>query len=213
MFEKYLTILISFFLIGCAHNDTAVQVDVSDIIDHVQIEESFPVLDNSLFGRALPIEQPNEILALTPEQIESFDNFAKSNYKNRELQSHERIYKYLESKSTNFKYKDITFIANRTLNTMTGNCMSLAVLTAAFAKHSNVKIEYQLVNRIPIYQEYGGIIFNARHIRTALFEPLMREAGVRIYRSYAVIDYYPSRFNYVDGIVNEDGFFARVSEI
>jgi Tfp pilus assembly protein PilF len=85
--------------------------------------------------------------------------------------------------------------------------MSLAILTTALARAANIEIEYQLVNRLPVYQEYGSLIFNARHIRSVIYEPLAEVgSGVQIWRNKAVIDYYPSRYSYASGNVGVDKF-------
>jgi len=207
-FKRLLLSVLCLALVACVSTEHIVQVDVSDITDIVEVEEQFPVLIDALFGEPIVVEQPDEILKLSSEQIIDFDKYANK-FGNREFKSHEKVFRYLQDISPDFKYKDVTYTADHTLETKTGNCMSLAVLTAALANYSDVKIEYQLVNRLPIYQESGGIVFNARHIKTALFEPVMdANMGIQIFRGYAVVDYYPSRFNYVDGIVSEDGFFA-----
>jgi len=199
-------VFVSLFSTSCASfND---ETNSPTVALSTEVIDKFPELNDALFGPAIQIETPEEILNLSQEQISAFKRYFGPS-ENSKYKSHEKVYRYLQSLSTDFKYKGLTYTASDTLEGMRGNCMSLAVITAAYSKLLDVKVEYQLVNRLPVYQEYGGIVFNARHIKTALFEPVNESlSSTQLFRNYAVIDYYPSRFNYVDGIVSEDGFFA-----
>jgi len=124
------------------------------------------------------------------------------------------LYEYLQSFGETFVYGNLTSDAKSTLDQGTGNCMSLAVLTTALAKAVDIEIKYQLVNRIPVFQEYGSVVFNAQHIRSIVYKPRNEDianlAGttITVFRESAIIDYYPSRSNFSHGFVSEDEFYA-----
>jgi len=200
-----LSILLSVFFSACAITDEP-QIEVADIVADVD-EDAFPVLNDRLFGKPVKIEQADEIFSLNEQQQKHFTAYFKS-IRNIDKDKYEKVFQYLLDLSHEFKYSDSTLVAKDTLASKHGNCMSLAVLTASLAKFSGVDIEYQMVNRLPIYQEYGSIVFNAKHIRSVLTEPFDSDAEIQAIRGRAIVDYYPSRFNYVDGIIDENGFVA-----
>ena len=180
-------------------------VDLSIIED---VNETFPELTSNQFGEPQYFSAKNTVIELSAEQKKEFLNYFNSPV-NKTKPDHQKVYEYLESFGDKFEYGNFTSNAKDTLSQATGNCMSLAVLTTALARVANVDIKYQLVNRIPVYQEYGSVIFNAQHIRSLVFEPKFESgSGLLLFRKKAVIDYYPSSSNFVSGYVTEDEFFS-----
>lgn len=198
----------AYCLVACTHV-TELGVEVKELIE-IEKEAQFPVLDNSLFGES--IEMPNKaaLLQLDSNQIKEFLEYAQSEENNKD-EPYQHVYKYLETKSDGFKYVSKTHDASTTLATQSGNCMSLAMLTAALATFYDVEIDYQLVNRLPVYQEYGDIVFSAKHIRSVLYPPkvVSEQTVISISQIRAVVDYYPSRYNYVSANVDENGLLGQ----
>jgi len=193
-------------LCACASTELATPLQDETIIENVKPQ--LPDLDDSLFGEPVYIEQQEDTFALTEDQKTHFLEYLQHSSR-QDKPKHKRVYEYLKDIGLKFEYSNITSNAENTLRTKTGNCMSLAVLTSALAKTAEIEIKYQLVNRVPIYQEFGSVIFNAKHIRSIIYEPLLNPgAGVNIWRGKAIIDYYPSRYSYVDGNVSEVEFIG-----
>lgn len=184
---------------------------VTPLVDETIIEDvkpTLPRLAEERFGEPIEIQSEEEIYALSTEQKESFRNYYnRSMHKNKP--GHVKVYEFLQDLGLEFKYANQTNNASTTLGSSSGNCMSLAMLTTALAREAGVEIKYQLVNRVPVYQEYGSVIFNAQHIRSVLYEPLLDSGeGVNISRSKAIVDYYPSPYSYTDGYVSDNGVLS-----
>jgi len=206
-----MTVFVIFQLVACTSiSEETPLVDVS-IIENAK--DSLPELNSSKFGEQQHFRSNDSVIELTTEQKNHFITYYKSS-DNRDTPGHQRLYEYLQSFGETFVYGNLTSDAKSTLDQGTGNCMSLAVLTTALAKAVDIEIKYQLVNRIPVFQEYGSVVFNAQHIRSIVYKPRNEDiadlAGttITVFRESAIIDYYPSRSNFSHGFVSEDEFYA-----
>ena len=208
--RKYLVYLLGVFglmnSVACVSTNLPTPLVDESIIENVSIE--FPKLNYALFGESPEIISNDKIFELSDHQLEDFLNFYKSNRRENQ-RAHIPVYEYLKNIGERFTYLDETLDAKTTLGTESGNCMSLAILTTALARAAKIEIDYQLVNRLPIYQEFGSLIFNAQHIRSVIYEPLIEVgSGLQFSRSKTVIDYYPSRYSYTSGNVSEEKFIG-----
>ena len=205
-FLNGLTLTLLSVLAACSSAPVAIPlVDLTIVED---ANDNFPLLNSEKFGDELQFEVEDEFLAISPEQKQHFMSYY-NNYSNLSKPGHQRLYEYLQNVGEKFEYSNLTYDAETTLATSTGNCMSLAILTTALARTANIEIKYQLVNRVPIFQEYGSVVFNAQHIRSIIYEPKKEfNAGFAIWRSKAVIDYYPSNSNFVSGSVSKTEFVS-----
>ena len=205
-FLSGLTLILLSVLAACSSAPVAIPlVDLTIVED---AKDSFPSLNSTHFGEELQFEKEDEILALNPEQKKHFLDYYNS-HSNSSKPGHQRLYEYLQDFGSDFEYANFTSNAESTLGNASGNCMSLAVLTTAFARTANIDIKYQLVNRVPIFQERGSVVFNAQHIRSIIFEPKPDlNTGVLVWRSKAIIDYYPTSNTFVNGFVSKPEFIA-----
>ena len=185
-----------------------VEMPLVDLTIIEDVKDSFPSLNSEKFGDELSLETEDEILTLSAEQKRHFMSFY-NDYSNLNKPGHQRLYEYLQTFGEEFKYGNFTSDAKTTLANSTGNCMSLAVLTTALSRAAKIEIKYQLVNRVPIFQEYGSVVFNAQHIRSIIYEPRDDfDTRITVWRSKAIIDYYPSKSAFVNGYVSETEFIA-----
>ena len=110
---------------------------------------------NQFLPRPIIIES-DQILNLSNEHKVAIDNyFYKS--ENSSIPPNKRLSQYLENYVGNYFYYNQTLTANESLENSKGNCLSLAILTTAFANHLGIDIGYQLVDSTPVYQEENGI--------------------------------------------------------
>ena len=208
--KKYLLHAITLILLcaftACAA--TPVEMPLVDLTIIENVKETFPTLNSTKFGDQLQFDLEDQILALSPEQKKHFMDYY-NRHSNNKKPGHQRLYEYLQDFGEDFNYDNFTSDAESTLANSTGNCMSLAVLTTALARTADIDIKYQLVNRVPIFQEYGSVVFNAQHIRSIIYEPKPElNSGVMVWRSKAIIDYYPSNNTFVNGFVSDSEFIA-----
>jgi hypothetical protein len=122
------------------------------------------ILSEDEFGPQPAIIEPFQLFRLTNEQIADFQMFANSP-KNIELDKNRIVADYLKSHLKNFNYYSDTLIAKDSLIKQQGNCLSLAILTKAYAELNNIEIDYQLVETTPVYQKEGNLVLSSQHIR------------------------------------------------
>ncbi len=185
-----------------------VEIPLVDLTIIEDAKESFPALNSDKFGEPIKLESEKDILTLSAQQKREFLSYY-NDYSLVNKPGHQRLYEYLQTIGEKFEYGNFTSNAKATLANSTGNCMSLAVLTTALARVADIEIKYQLVNRVPIFQEYGNVVFNAQHIRSIIYEPQRDfDTTVTVWRNKAIIDYYPSNSTFVNGFVSDTEFLA-----
>ena len=62
----------------------------------------------------------------------------------------------------------LTRNAAQTFSARAGNCLSLVIMTAAFAKASDVPVRYQMVLEENVWSRNGGMYFSISHVNIAL---------------------------------------------
>lgn len=74
-----------------------------------------------------------------------------------------------------------------------GNCMSLVIMTAAFAKSLGLAVHYQSVVAEEMWRRASGLYLASTHVNLSLRKSLMQNArGVDRYESTLTIDFLPS---------------------
>jgi len=214
----FLISLSCIYFTGCAVSHTAyVELDKEKELPptkSIQILAS----DTSLFGQRSQFHVPelSDLFSLSDKAKSEFKQYSESE-QNSDKQLHEKVYGFLQDFGWEFQYVDATSNSFQTYETRSGNCMSLALLTTALAKHAEVPIKYQVVRRLPTFKEFGSVTFSSQHVRSVITEPEVEPVTPQenkvlqlnsVFRAAAIIDYYPSRYNYVDGYVNENELIA-----
>lgn len=150
-----------------------------------------PVLNAPLFGEPVPVPEFSELIALTPEQQAEFKRFFLSGINSRH-EPHKRVYEYLTRRLGNTDFQHRTLSASTTIETRSGNCMSLALVTTAFARLADIEIGWQLADADPVYSSEGSVIYSADHIQTRLYRPefSLNSHSFAFGRPYLLVDYY-----------------------
>lgn len=199
MFNKVLMLFVLWLLLSsCAHKPTVSAVNPLDLYGEPKAE----------FGPEIPLPDVSDLFELTAEQTESLLAFYRKQKFAGET-TDRIIYNYLLNEAHNFTYRARTFPATETLTNLEGNCLSLAILTAAIGQITNVHVRFELVDSAPIFERQNNIIERGVHVRTKVFRPL-DEVSTAIFNNSPgiIIDYFPtggSRF--VDNITEKE-FFA-----
>ncbi|BFM05634.1 hypothetical protein GCM10025791_45080 [Halioxenophilus aromaticivorans] len=146
-----------------------------------------------LFGPAIPVPQASQILSLTPSQQQHFLDFYRRE-KIRDAFTDDIIYQYLQANLHRFNYHSGTFTARETLAQLQGNCLSLAIVTAALTQLTDAEIRYELVDATPVFEQQNSIVERGVHVRSKILRPV-KETEQTIYgRSMGtVVDYFPSK--------------------
>jgi Tfp pilus assembly protein PilF len=107
---------------------------------------------------------------------------------------HERVYEYLSFVTSEFDFHSDTRTAAQALDTATGNCLSLAIVTTALANLANVETGYQLVDSTPVFERRGSIVSKAIHVRSILYDPAWQPENENVTASKRPgiqFDYFP----------------------
>lgn len=149
---------------------------------------------------------------LTHEQQQHFLQF----YQQDELQhlsGNKRLEMYLQNKLSNFNYEGKNNNASVTMAQMSGNCMSLAVLTTALAKLVNIEVGYRSTYGEPMLNFSGDLFISSAHVRTYLFDPASdtsKTEDMVLQKAAVAIDYFPERLDRLGAMFNDRRFAAMM---
>lgn len=170
-----------------------------------------PQLNESLFGSPGPVPDFEDLIALTPEQKEDFLRFYNSGV-NARYEPHRRVYAYLTRNLADTNFQHRTLPASTTIETRSGNCMSLALVTTAYARLADIDIGWQLSNTDPVYSSEGSVIYSANHIQTRLYRKDLSQTtySFTIGQPYLLVDYYSNQVAGVGKALSEAEVIALV---
>ncbi len=126
------------------------------------------LLQDALFGPAENVPGTDSVFALSPAMLE----FAQTQLASAHRQSDPRM-ALLDS-----LYKrsglQLAYDASRTRNAAEafeareGNCLSLVLMTASFARHLNLQVSYQSVHTDEHFSRSGNLVMNSQHVNLEL---------------------------------------------
>ncbi|MEL7448908.1 MAG: tetratricopeptide repeat protein [Pseudomonadota bacterium] len=169
-------------------------------------------LQTDVFGERPDIVSVSGIHTLTDDQQRDFQRYF-TNARNKGTPPHRRVYDYLALETSNFDYQGRTSTASEALDSASGNCLSLAILTTALAKLANVEIDYQLIDSDPVFQASGGVIRRSRHVRSLLYDADSEvdqnaTSFMFVRRARIAVDYFPSKTDRFIANIDEAEYFA-----
>lgn len=177
----------------------------------VKIVNTMSLIDTKQFAQRPAIAPKEQLFKLPKQAKEQFLDYYHSNTQS-DVVGHKRIYNYLSNKLNNFNYYSATYTASEAELSNSGNCLSLAILTTAYAKLANVDISYAQMSSAPVYSQEGGgeFEFISGHVVSKLLDPtFVPQSGiVYIKKPTIVIDYFPSRDSWMGSSVSTDQFVA-----
>lgn len=189
-------------LAGCASTTTPKAPPTQEAPSLTQL------INHSLFTlEAVPSEQ--QLFQLPQQEQQKFMAYVNAN---RVLgESDELIlYNYIESSLDGFTYHGDTLTASQTLEKAHGNCISLAIVTQAYANVIGLETAFQEMTSEPVYAKEGNLVFIANHFRTKLYKPLEKQEGQIIFiRPGVIVDYFPSRGSFYFGSADINDLIAK----
>jgi Tfp pilus assembly protein PilF len=110
---------------------------------------------------------------------------------------HVALSEALQSRLSNFTYYGETLKAEEGVRLNKGNCMSLAILTGAFAEVIGLEYSFREVNTLPIFDKQNNLILSSSHVQSILYdETFVPEEGfIYLSKPSIVIDYFPNKNN------------------
>lgn len=199
---KFSFIFFICLLAGCASTTTPKASSTQEVPSLTQL------INHSLFTlESVPSEQ--QLFQLPQQEQQKFIAYVKAN---RLLGESDEliIYNYIESSLGGFTYHGDTLTASQTLEKAQGNCISLAIVTQAYANIIGLETAFQEMTSEPVYAKEGNLVFIANHFRTKLYKPLEKQEGKIVFiRPGVIVDYFPSRGSFYSGSADINDLIAK----
>ena len=167
-----------------------------------------PELNRGLFGEPADVPDEDQIFALSGQQIDALDEFLSRQNDDSDL--HWQLARFIDGHLSNFDYWGQTLSASQALQDQQGNCMSLAVVTAAFTRHLGLEHDFQLMRTPPTFERQSDLVLVSDHVRTRVYPPVAdqdHDDSIRSIRR-AIIDYFPTGKRHPSRQVSTDEFLA-----
>lgn len=172
-------------------------------------EVSIPI-NRALFSFAQTrLNTPEDLFILSPSQQKIIISEVQKKQA-QGLKLHEALRAILSTKLSNFTYYGETYAAEVAMRLNAGNCMSLAVLTTAYAKLLGLEFSYREVNTIPVYEKENNLILSSSHVQTIIYDADFVQNPNEFYfiKPSIVIDYFPNKNNRVGKLFDESAFIS-----
>ena len=172
-------------------------------------QEKVPVKVYPEFGESPLLLEESDIFYLPPERTKAFLKYY-NHHNNKNTSKNRRISNYLQKIVSGFNYHSATYIASESAEFNQGNCLSLAILTTALARLTDVTVGYELMQTPPIYQKKGNTILSSQHVRSLLYYPTHSddEGFFWVFRPVLKVDYFPTFNTHVKRRVDESEFVS-----
>jgi len=164
-----------------------------------------------------------DLFDATPQQINMSDDiFYLTTVQKKELLTqvnkrialgkpkHIALYEVLQSRLSNFTYYGETYKAEAGVRLNKGNCMSLAVITGAFAEVIGLEYSFREINTLPIFDKQNNLILSSSHVQSLLYDEsfIPEENVIYIAKPSIVIDYFPDSDNRIGKQVSKASFIS-----
>jgi Flp pilus assembly protein TadD len=192
-------LLLILLVMGCAGNtDKFVSANIQPLPQVKWQSDDFTLIE---------APQVSDIFYLNEDRKQHFLSFYQDPI-NQTIGGHKRLAEYLDVFLSGFSYKGDTYNADLASTKHAGNCLSLAILTKAYASLVGLKIEYRLVNSAPVYTRKNGIMTISSHVQTHVYAPAKTNNKYDFFFSKVIIDYFPSNGGMLGGVVDDADFVS-----
>ena len=152
--KHWIVLLFPFFLAACASTP--------------QIPKTTALFNDQLFSPAIDPIRVEDVFTISPEmeQYLRFEIAPQLKSKGYQQGLFDALYNKQQLK---LEYDPVmTKNAAQTFNSKTGNCLSLTIMTAAFAKRLDLEVEFQSVTIDETWSRNGDLYINAGHVNIVL---------------------------------------------
>lgn len=196
--KLYFPLLLLFLLTACKSTEPS----------EPKITSLTSLLNHPLF-ELQPVPTEQAIFKLPASETDAFLAYVDSQRQN-DLSDDIIVYNYIEHSLRNFSYHGDTLTAQQTIELAHGNCISLAILTQAYANLIDLETGFQEMTSEPVFAKEGNLVFIANHFRTKLYRPFIEETGkITAIKPGVLVDYFPSRGSFYVGSANYDDLIAK----
>ncbi|GEA13532.1 hypothetical protein KUL49_39070 [Alteromonas sp. KUL49] len=167
------------------------------------------IVSTDIFGKKPTIPTTESILALNEQHSSIFLSYY-NDPATASIKPNLRIYRFLENQLDQFDYLGETLSAQSSLERGGGNCITLAILTTAYANLVGLELSYQESQSVPIFNKQGGFETLSTHVTTRIYDPTFvpEEGTIYLERPSIEIDYFPSRGDWRGKKVSNDRFLG-----
>lgn len=123
---------------------------------------------------------------------------------------HKALSSVLQLRMGSFTYYGETYSAEEAMRLNKGNCMSLAVLTGAFAEVIGLEYSFREINTLPIFDKQNNLILSSSHVQSILYDEsfIAEDNVIYITKPSIVIDYFPDSDNRMGKQVSKASFIS-----
>jgi Tfp pilus assembly protein PilF len=150
------------------------------------------LFDDAQFAPAIEPIDPNDALRMTPKMTAYLEEVIMPMARNRGVKDALMEALYSRNKLQLEYDSSSTRTAAEAFEARQGNCLSLVIMTGAFAKELNMNVTYQQVAMEEMWSRAGGMYFMSGHVNM-LLEKRYTEAGGKFNReNFFTIDFMPN---------------------
>ena len=166
------------------------------------------LFDDAHFARPAEPIDPDEVFRLTPDMQTYLDNVIAP--LGRKMGARKAITEALYDRSKlQLEYDaSTTRTAAEAFRARQGNCLSLVIMTGAFAKASNLKVTYQEVVSDELWSRSGNLYFFSGHVNLVLERPVAQTLGSVDRSEIYTIDFMPAEGSKVARSLSEQTVLA-----
>ncbi|MEJ6473711.1 hypothetical protein [Pseudoalteromonas piscicida] len=200
--KLWLVIFICTGLLGC--NTT------SEIKKHLKQEVDVITMFNHALFIPQPVLSEQAIFSLPEHEAQAIQHYVER-YKNSNMTKDEILGNFLQAKVANFSYDGATLIAQEALSQQAGNCISLAILSQAYANILGVETRYAKVDSFPMYQKNRHFVLTSSHFKTKLITSTkaQKDGSILLMSGGTVIDYFPNQDSVFSGNARYEDLVAK----
>ncbi|KFZ38803.1 hypothetical protein HR45_05205 [Shewanella mangrovi] len=145
---------------------------------------------------------------LTPAQLQLLARFVERK-EIASLPKYQQLSQFLQTLLGDFNYEGQNLIAKDAMAQHQGNCMTLAMLTFAYAKAYKVPIGFRLLHDMPVLLKVEqSIATYSDHVRAYLFDTINMQELSPNPRRFLSIDYFSTGDSLTGKVVPEHEFLA-----
>lgn len=166
----------------------------------------------SPFGPKPEIISPQQFQHINAAQAQDFLDYFESP-DHAQTPGYRRLANYIVQRVKSFEYNADTLTAEQVLQTNSGNCLSLAIMTSALAQIAGITVSYQLMDDDPVFEFNGSTVVKGVHVRTKLLNAEWGSVNDLVSESSGIsIDYFPTgRSRFISNLSEQDyyGMYYR----
>lgn len=174
------TLIFAALLAGCASAPPAPVIAVERTL-----------FNDSAYSKPDTIATPEQIIALTPEMKSYADKVLRSRRPSVKL--HEALFSALYQRDQlRLEYdSEMTRTAAQAFEARSGNCLSLVIMTAAFARELGLDVQFQRITSEDSWSRSGSLYFSSGHVNLVLGRTTTQAQNAFDMNQFITIDFLP----------------------